>query len=169
MAIRISFCILRRKGEYVSVCVCVCVCVSECVSVCVCTYACMYVCTYACMYVCMRVCILWECFYCLVNLSYCYTMPLHFWSSHSHNLSLSPFKHTHNSNNFVYDIFFWLGKDTSQDEAGVAAFKTVELDEGLGGGPVQYREVSVSESVSELLTYSWRKGGKEGRCVYVYS
>lgn len=46
------------------------------------------------------------------------------------------------SNNFVHDIFFWLGKDTSQDEAGVAAFKTVELDEGLGGGPVQYREVS---------------------------
>jgi hypothetical protein len=48
------------------------------------------------------------------------------------------------SNNFVHDIFFWLGKDTSQDEAGVAAFKTVELDEGLGGGPVQYREVSSS-------------------------
>jgi len=47
---------------------------------------------------------------------------------------------------FSYDIHFWLGDHTSQDEAGTAAYKTVELDEKLGGIPVQYREVHGHES-----------------------
>ncbi|XP_066925925.1 gelsolin, cytoplasmic-like [Clytia hemisphaerica] len=49
-------------------------------------------------------------------------------------------------NRIEWDIHFWLGAETSQDEAGVCAYKTVELDDSLGGYPVQYREVQKHES-----------------------
>ncbi|KAI0023915.1 hypothetical protein F4780DRAFT_685169, partial [Xylariomycetidae sp. FL0641] len=45
-----------------------------------------------------------------------------------------------------HDIFFWLGRHTSQDEAGVAAYKTVELDEFLHGVAAQHRELQQEPS-----------------------
>ncbi|KAM7328302.1 hypothetical protein ACRRTK_012394 [Alexandromys fortis] len=44
------------------------------------------------------------------------------------------------------DIHFWIGKDSSQDEQSCAAIYTTQLDDYLGGGPVQHREVQYHES-----------------------
>jgi len=43
-------------------------------------------------------------------------------------------------------VHFWLGSETSTDEAAIAAYKSVELDEHLGGTPIQHREVQGKES-----------------------
>ncbi|XP_020909161.1 gelsolin-like protein 2 [Exaiptasia diaphana] len=53
-----------------------------------------------------------------------------------------------------YDLFFWIGKDSTQDEYGTAAYKTVELDAYLDDKPVQYREVGRNESQKFLACFS---------------
>lgn len=55
-------------------------------------------------------------------------------------------KTTKVSDELIWDVHFWLGLETSQDEAGTAAYKTVELDDYLGTFPTQHREVQDNES-----------------------
>ncbi|XP_030835131.1 gelsolin-like protein 2 [Strongylocentrotus purpuratus] len=45
-----------------------------------------------------------------------------------------------------YDLHFWIGMHSTQDEYGTAAYKTVELDTYLDDKPVQHREVQGNES-----------------------
>uniref|UniRef100_A0A7S4KLT6 HP domain-containing protein n=1 Tax=Guillardia theta TaxID=55529 RepID=A0A7S4KLT6_GUITH len=54
---------------------------------------------------------------------------------------------------YEWDLHFWLGKESSVDEMGIAAYKTVELDDSLGGAPVQYRETQDHESAKFLALF----------------
>jgi len=75
---------------------------------------------------------------------------------------LNSYKASPDVTSLSHDIFFWLGKQTSQDEAGVAAYKTVELDVHLRGVAVQYREVQGFESPRFLQLFprlTIRRGG----------
>jgi gelsolin len=49
-----------------------------------------------------------------------------------------------------YDLHFWIGSTSTQDEYGTAAYKTVELDTYLDDKPVQHREVQGHESTTFL-------------------
>ncbi|XP_072010482.1 scinderin [Engystomops pustulosus] len=60
------------------------------------------------------------------------------------------------NNNKYYDLHYWLGKECSQDESTSAAIFTVQLDDYLGGKPIQYREIQGYES-SAFVGYF--KGG----------
>ncbi|KAM4616917.1 gelsolin-like isoform 1-T8 [Polymixia lowei] len=50
------------------------------------------------------------------------------------------------SGRLQYDLHFWQGEECSQDESGAVAVFTVQMDDHLGGAPVQYREVQGHES-----------------------
>lgn len=50
------------------------------------------------------------------------------------------------SDAIFHDIHIWIGKESSQDEYGTAAYKMVEADESLGGAAIQHREVQGHES-----------------------
>ncbi|KAI0087764.1 fragmin60 [Irpex rosettiformis] len=65
---------------------------------------------------------------------------------------LHTYKKTPEAEELSYDLHFWIGGESSQDEAGTAAYKTVELDDHLNEKPVQYREIQGFES-SKFLSY----------------
>lgn len=52
-----------------------------------------------------------------------------------------------------FDLFFWLGAQSSIDERGVAAYKTVELDDFLDGKAKQYRLIEGNESEKFLACF----------------
>ncbi|GFR74010.1 gelsolin [Elysia marginata] len=64
----------------------------------------------------------------------------------------------------LYDVHFWIGKFSTQDEYGTAAYKTVELDTLLDDVPIQHREVQGNESAlfrSYFQTIELMRGGAE--------
>jgi len=74
--------------------------------------------------------------------------------------------HTYKENplspKLLHDIYFWLGAETTTDEMGAAAYKTVELDDLFGGTPVQHRETMLHESAafkSLFKSVTYLKGG----------
>jgi len=68
------------------------------------------------------------------------------------------------SEELEYDVHFWIGKYSTQDEYGTAAYKTVELDTFLDDKPIQHREVQGHESTkfkSYFDTIKLLKGGAD--------
>ncbi|XP_064290876.1 villin-1 [Passer domesticus] len=64
---------------------------------------------------------------------------------------------------FSYDVHYWLGKESSQDEQGAAAIYTTQMDEHLGSVAVQHREVQGHESETFRAYFKqgliYKKGG----------
>uniref|UniRef100_A0A8C5U751 Villin-1 n=2 Tax=Passeriformes TaxID=9126 RepID=A0A8C5U751_9PASS len=64
---------------------------------------------------------------------------------------------------FSYDIHYWLGKESSQDEQGAAAIYTTQMDDHLGTVAVQHREVQGHESETFRAYFKqgliYKKGG----------
>ncbi|NXL14640.1 VILI protein, partial [Setophaga kirtlandii] len=65
--------------------------------------------------------------------------------------------------NFSYDIHYWLGKESSQDEQGAAAIYTTQMDDHLGSVAVQHREAQGHESDTFRAYFKqgliYKKGG----------
>ncbi|NWU60833.1 VILI protein, partial [Pterocles burchelli] len=66
-------------------------------------------------------------------------------------------------NSFSYDIHYWLGKESSQDEQGAAAIYVTLMDDHLGSVAVQHREAQGHESETFRAYFKqgliYKKGG----------
>lgn len=58
------------------------------------------------------------------------------------------------SDAIFYDIHIWIGKESSQDEYGTAAYKMVECDDSVGGAAIQHRQVEGHESAVRTYGYT---------------
>lgn len=77
---------------------------------------------------------------------------------------LNTYKKDPSSEELDHDVHFYIGKYSTQDEYGTAAYKTVELDTYLDDKPIQHREVMEHESdlfKSYFKAISKMKGGAE--------
>ena len=50
--------------------------------------------------------------------------------------------------NLSWVLHFWIGLESTQDEQGAAAIFSIQIDDKLGGEPIQNREVQNDESSS---------------------
>lgn len=80
-----------------------------------------------------------------------------FFSGDSYILLNSYVADPENPKKLAHDIHFWIGSESSQDEYGTAAYKTVELDDYINGSfgsdPVQHREIEGHESAEFLALF----------------
>ncbi|XP_075935332.1 scinderin like a [Anarhichas minor] len=62
-----------------------------------------------------------------------------------------------------YKVHSWFGKEASQDEKGCAAIFMVQLDNSLGGAPIQFTEFQNEESLTFMSYFKsgikYKKGG----------
>ena len=75
---------------------------------------------------------------------------------------LRTYKKPNNNKKLEWDVHFWIGSESSQDEYGTAAYKTVELDDFLGGGATQHRQVEGAEAQDFLDLFGGRVQYLEG-------
>jgi gelsolin len=68
-----------------------------------------------------------------------------FYSGDSY-IILNTYNPEEGSDELAWDVHFWIGSKSTQDEYGTAAYKTVELDTFLDDAAVQHREVQGKES-----------------------
>lgn len=57
------------------------------------------------------------------------------------------------SKRVIRDVYFWLGSQSSTDEKGAAAIKTVECDDRFDGKATQHREIQHHESDSFIALF----------------
>jgi len=67
------------------------------------------------------------------------------------------------SGKLVFNLHFWIGSESSQDEYGAAAIIAAQMDEAKNDEPVQFREVEGVES-AVMASYFEATGGIQYKC-----